>query len=814
MKYLYDERRTQNLLDAWSNGLPIVKAGFFFWYAGTEMQKSHNELLRSIMWQILDQQPKLIPIAYPEQWKSLSSKERIEQPITNGKQELANAIGRITTQTTYPLKVCLFIDGLDEFSGEHAQVIELFNTIAAAPSIKICISSRPWPVFMEAFASCPGLTLQDLTRNDIQEYVQTRLEESTGMKKLQDAEPRDALLLIEEIVEKSSGVFLWVRLVVTSLLSGLTNNDHIVDLQEKTKHLPGELEELYIYLLKRIDPFYLKQALPLISMVQHARRPLSSLAVSIADEADYDGFINCGPERFTDEEVASRCQTIEDKIQSRCLGLLECNIQILDSTYVSNEASLERMLLFCQYSRPVRRVQFMHRTVKDFFDKPNVYEEFQAPLAGRPFDFDAHSVLSFAYLVLFKRIFTVLLYGSWPSAHPTFWVIIKECCYHAAEVERTKKTTLTSILDEVEKTAIHHYSRLRSSTWSLSWVLTHSILSAHPQTCLSRALFLALGVEFNLGLYVIEKIQSRQQQYPPLLQDEADFLFTVIMRRTMPNPRLCRVLLTSGADPNQGDLSIWQKFLATCKQQFSLDHNERYENDDAILELFIRHGANLEAVCQVKSSTGTNTSTPASVVLLQRGNPRHVFMILERGVDPTKQLPTNLTLWQEALQFVYYEFLPVLESGCHQPKIIPWIESLRLLLEYGASPLQLATISQKIGRKSQTRAISVLTVVREVFSKWEPEQAANFEATLPANLTADIRISTLGTSTTSSSSLRPSRLINTLRPFSWSSMTSLSPTSPNFVKTGGDTENCNSPGTTTKEAKRRSFTKMLSKKKT
>jgi hypothetical protein len=811
MKYLFDERKTQELLNVWSNGLPIVKAGFFFWYAGTEMQKSHNGLLRSILWQILDQQPKLIPIAYPEQWKSVSSKERIEQPITNGKQELANAIRRITTQTTYPLKVCLFIDGLDEFSGQHAEVVELFNIIAAASSIKICVSSRPWPVFTEGFASCPGLTLQDLTRNDIQEYVRTRLEESAGMKKLQVAEPRDALLLIEEIVEKSSGVFLWVRLVVASLLSGLTNNDHIADLQERAKQLPEELEELYIYILKRIEPFYLKQALPLIAMVQHARRPLSSLAISIADEADHDGFLNCGPKRFTEEEYASRCQRIEDKIQSRCLGLLECNIRTLDPSFVSHEASLERMLLYCRFARPIRRVQFMHRTVKDFFDKPNIDEEFRIPLGGKLFKFDAHRVLSLTYLVLFKRIFAMSLYGSWPSAHPTFWMLIKECWYHAAEVERTSKTALTSIHDDIETTAIHHYSKVSASNWSRSWVLTHSFLGTQPQTYSNRALFLALSVEFNLGLYVVEKIESRQQQCAPLLQEEADFLLTVVMRKTMPNRRLCSVLLTSGANPNQGDISIWQEFLATCKHQLSSDHNERCENDDAILELFIRHGVNLEAVCPIESTTGTIISTPVSVVLLKRGNPRHLSMILDRGVDPTEQLLTNLTLWQEALQYAYQELLPVLESGHHRPKIVPWIESFQLLLEYGASPSQVATIPQSVGKKTQLRAISVLTVVREVFSKWEPEQAANLEAKLPTNLAADIRISNLAADSTTSGRLSPLRLINTLRPFSWSSLSSLSPTSPNSAGTGGSTDVYDSLSPTTKVTKRKSISRMFSK---
>jgi hypothetical protein len=43
--------------------------------------------------------------------------------------------------------------------------------LATFPSIKICLSGRPWPVFEDAFKSCPSLRLQDLTRKDITLYV-------------------------------------------------------------------------------------------------------------------------------------------------------------------------------------------------------------------------------------------------------------------------------------------------------------------------------------------------------------------------------------------------------------------------------------------------------------------------------------------------------------------------------------------------------------------------------------------------------------------------------------------------------------------
>ena len=83
----------------------------------------------------------------------------------------------------------MFIDGLDEYEGIDADVAELFGKSAASPNIKACVSSRPHVVFEDAFASCRGLRLQDLTYNDIQNYVAGKLGQNERMKALAISEP-------------------------------------------------------------------------------------------------------------------------------------------------------------------------------------------------------------------------------------------------------------------------------------------------------------------------------------------------------------------------------------------------------------------------------------------------------------------------------------------------------------------------------------------------------------------------------------------------------------------------------------------------
>lgn len=70
-----------------------------------------------------------------------------------------------------PLKLCLFIDELDEYEGDENEIAELFREISQLPNVKCCVSSRPHLAFLDEFAGCPGLRLEDLTYPDIERFV-------------------------------------------------------------------------------------------------------------------------------------------------------------------------------------------------------------------------------------------------------------------------------------------------------------------------------------------------------------------------------------------------------------------------------------------------------------------------------------------------------------------------------------------------------------------------------------------------------------------------------------------------------------------
>ena len=131
---------------------------------------------------------------------------------------------------------------------------ELFKELTDSTHIKVCLSSRPWVVFEDIFNNCPNLKLQNLTHRDIEQYVRDKFNRNSAFLKLTSKEPVAAPALLEEIVKKADSVFLWVKLVVRSLLQGIRNRDDGADLSEQLHRLPRELKPLHRRLLDLIEP--------------------------------------------------------------------------------------------------------------------------------------------------------------------------------------------------------------------------------------------------------------------------------------------------------------------------------------------------------------------------------------------------------------------------------------------------------------------------------------------------------------------------------------------------------------------------------
>lgn len=71
LKYMTSRPRTIELLEEWAEGHTLIVPSYFFWKAGTELQKNQAGLLRAILSTILSHRRDLISVAFPGLYDNL-----------------------------------------------------------------------------------------------------------------------------------------------------------------------------------------------------------------------------------------------------------------------------------------------------------------------------------------------------------------------------------------------------------------------------------------------------------------------------------------------------------------------------------------------------------------------------------------------------------------------------------------------------------------------------------------------------------------------------------------------------------------------
>jgi hypothetical protein len=532
MRYLYEDPRTYALLADWAGSADnVTTAGFFFWKSGTPEQGSQMGLLRSLLHSVLSQKPELIPSVFPERWEvfelagkmrpipnilperwQIFEEEAALHPDSREFESLASS-ETCTRRTLAQLEqafqrllkqdlghVCLFIDGLDEYIGDPMDTVNLFK-LTISTNLKICLSSRPWVVFEDAFESCPKLKLQDLTLPDIQLYVNDTLAKDERMKKLCDLEPVEAPKLVDEIVTKADGVFLWVKLVVSSLLRGLNNRDQVEDLQRRVRILPSELTSLFTYMINQIEPVYQEEGMQIfllmlrwqaVSAVLHSwdhepqEQGFCAIDLSFALEADTKATISTPVKLLSDDDITRRISKVDSKLKVRCAGLLE--IPTLHNGDVSGGRA-ETM------RKGNIKVQWLHRTVKDYLETDEAQNLLRKHAGKSPYS--PSLPLLRASVLKLKTWFLNTSASGGISPLPG---LVRRTMVFAYQTECELGQPEVELLDAFDKT-VQFIWEPDSKHW-VNDVLGHS----EPGTCDED--FLTLAIEYDLSLYLREKLSK------------------------------------------------------------------------------------------------------------------------------------------------------------------------------------------------------------------------------------------------------------------------------------------------------------------
>ncbi|KAI0965555.1 hypothetical protein F4678DRAFT_452367 [Xylaria arbuscula] len=565
--------------------------------AGTPIQKSLTGLLRTLLFQILRQIPDLIEKVFPIRWGN-GQHANLD---TWSENELFQAISVLPLDDCLPVRFCFFIDGLDEYTtgsdryhGDYQELINSLEVLSASPVIKVCVSSRPWTPFERAFGgSLNKLRLEDSTYDDIRSYVLDKFRRSKYFQKLAEIDPRCSLFG-EQIVQKAQGVFLWVFLVVESLLKGVSAADDFDDLQRRLDSMPGDLEDYFKHMLETIDPFYWEQTMRIFQLTVDADQPLPLLGYELLNrerlEPDYALQLTYD-ECFNLDSPTAR-ERSQEQLNVRCRDLLE----------VVRDRNED---FFMSY-----RVEYLHRTVRDFFVENNFLVEM---IKKRKINFDSQVSLCQIMLGLVKILVASRL-GVYNSGQKSDLVDKLMHYVHVIETnlidsersiselkENRRFITVHDLLDELNR-----FTVLVKANDGTPWTNKRNDQKRTNKGHLEKTV-LVPAIEARLLLYVTAKLDANPQS---IQQRGGRPLLYYALRLRALNPRkmtnsnedpdvpLVELLLLRGADPNvsvynsEGRRSLWTLFLERYAQYAKETHpKKRSPSFYKTLCLMIENGA-------------------------------------------------------------------------------------------------------------------------------------------------------------------------------------------------------------------------------
>ncbi|KAI1128909.1 hypothetical protein F5Y10DRAFT_291558 [Nemania abortiva] len=390
MKFVCGHDSTSAALRHWG-GHELRIASFFFYGQGHSMQKNQIGLLRSLLYDVLSADRDLISDVMTE-LLPIVAKDLLIGAADNAHDEPVPrfdppAASQAFAEPSLPELIKWFkrllglnrgrryfflIDGIDEFDGDPSTIVDLIMSLGQLQNAKFLISSRPIPPCVENFAGFPHLQLHDLTRDDIRKIADDLLHHKLQLKddigrELQLGGP-SYVQLIDQIVEKSSGVFIWVVVAIQSLLRGLENRDRISEMQKRLEELPTDLADLYTHMFSKMPATYRRQAVELFRLALSGLStqdpcPLTVLQLSFAED-EPSHVLDIPVMQITESEEISRCDETEGRLRSRCCGLLETR---------RAKSSEQKMMSNFYYTNPC--VDFLHRTVVEFLNDPRVMEK-------------------------------------------------------------------------------------------------------------------------------------------------------------------------------------------------------------------------------------------------------------------------------------------------------------------------------------------------------------------------------------------------------------------------------------------------------
>jgi hypothetical protein len=304
MSFIESHENTNDLLKIWAGRRELHVFSFFFWRAGSEMQKSIVGLLQSLLYQLARAKPTII--------RNLILSDQSIQTSTWTEKRLQRAVEQAVSLFGDD-RIFLLIDGLDEFEGKYTALVTLLLGLQDKSSAKLCLSSRPEMALMRQLGSYPSLRLQDLNYRDIEHFVREELTACAHVFK----DRTDFRLLIDDVAERAEGVFLWAVLVCKSLVSGHEARDDEKMIKTRLAAVPAGLEELFAHMFSNIEREHRQYLIRCFFLLKWSKQSGQNVTLPLIT-----AFLSEDPYSSL-EDFREACNIIKHRVIAQGKGLLE-----------------------------------------------------------------------------------------------------------------------------------------------------------------------------------------------------------------------------------------------------------------------------------------------------------------------------------------------------------------------------------------------------------------------------------------------------------------------------------------------------------
>ncbi|KAF8544981.1 hypothetical protein BDD12DRAFT_722697, partial [Trichophaea hybrida] len=263
------------------NANSSIVTHYFYTFRGTKLESTHENMLRSILHSILEQDESTF-FLFQKEFRKFRRANCSEWAYPSLKRILSSFANYPSTKPLY-----LILDAVDESEEEdRREIIEIIRKLCSEKNpctIKAFLASRPVAELTHGTLH-HVIKMQDENKGDISRYAKDFLNTDLQMsEKIHEA--------TDYITENAQGVFVWVSLVKAELLRCVERGRPDAEILQCLKALPRDLKDMYTAMFHRLEgnkPEVIHDGIRLFRLLLFALRPLTVVELRDALMPDDD----------------------------------------------------------------------------------------------------------------------------------------------------------------------------------------------------------------------------------------------------------------------------------------------------------------------------------------------------------------------------------------------------------------------------------------------------------------------------------------------------------------------------------------------